>query len=374
MTDGWERSRQPNESTIEIPLSGDGPLAVSGDDPSTTPPPNWRKIVGLTSLAGVAMGILLSVVLINFVWDDDVPEGGIAGDPSTTIDGFDLATQITTPPTLVDLNPVPPITDPSQPTVTLGSPTTTVAPISRGPVTSGTLPDYPAYSRVPEGGLDSFDLTAAVEQLGNDVARRSTTHVEYRAPINTIDITIVRDPFNDRYRITFASVNGERNLVVDIDGGTTYITTEQGEVTATPNSELAGIESSELPAYFDRLMLGPIRPDTLASATVEPLSMVFFEGSATIAREFAIEIPGAIVPDWQSYDLDPVSGPPDEAVPETLFYLAYVDDQGELNRVIGTAVVEGEQQLVIHQIERLHNPEIVLLPDPALVQPQSESG
>lgn len=367
MSDDWEDPDRPFQSAIDVPLTSDVPLAGGTDNPGSIPPPNRRKIVWLVSLGGVVLGILVSVVLIGFVWDDE-PDGGIEGDPSTTIDGFDLATVITTPPTLEQLDPTPasPTTSPGRGTSNL--PTTTATSVVQDPTPFGTLPDYPRFTGVPEGGLDSFDLSAAVGALDNDVARRSETHVETGGPDNARVITIVRDPINDRYRLTVAGLGGTTEAVIDIDAGVTYVRSDTETWVEFPNSEVfAGVTAEQLGEHVDGLLFGPVRPDTLAAATIEPLPMVFFEGSDTIAREFGVVLPGQAVPEWQLYVLGPISSLPDEQRPEQLHYLAYVDGDGDLNRVIGIAEVADTTQLVIHRLERLEQPEIVLAPDPALV-------
>lgn len=353
-----------------MPLAGDGPLAQRTNDSDGEPaPPNWRRIVGLASLGGIVLGILLSVVLIGFVWDDDdEPADGIAGDPSTTVAEFDVATLITTPPTLDPLVLTPPTETGPPPRGPLNLPTTT--PIEN----FGTLPSYPAYTGVPEGGLDSFDLPAAVASLGEDLARRSLTHVEVGSSY-AVDVTVVRDPINNRYSAEVSRVFGSQRAIVDVDAGLTYFSSSSDPElwVVTPNSEAdTGVYDAELPAYFDRLLLGPIRPDTLDIATVEPGLLVFFEGSDMIAREFAVELPGDAAPEWQLYGLSGFDSLSGVRRPEQLNYTVQVDDTGEVTRVFGSADLGGGEQLVIHQIERLYEPQIVLLPDQSLVRTPDE--
>lgn len=375
MTDEWGWPTGPTRHSIEVPLAGDGPLAERTNGPDGDPvPPNWRKVVGLASLGGVALGIVVSVVLIGFVWNEDDPADGIAGDPSTTLDGSDVATLITTPPTLDPLVLTPPTETAPPSRGTLDLPTTTIAPVPEDPQTSGTLPDYPRYAGIPDGGLDSFDLAAAVEALDQDVARRGETHFEVGGADNTLVITIIRDPISNRYGLTVVGFGGTREAVVDIDAGVTYVTEDAETWVQWANSELiTDVSADQLGDYFEDLLFGPVRPDTLPAATIEPLTLVFFEGSDTIAREFAVELPGDVVPEWQFYVLSPIVTLPDELRPERLNYLVYVDDQGNLSQVIGTAEVGDATQLVIHRLERLDRPESILTPDltQVIVRPTS---
>ncbi len=380
MTDGWKRHDRPDGPAVEIPLTGDGPLVMATGDELPATPPNWRKIVGLSSLGGVVLGIVVAITLIGFVWDDDERNGGITGGPTTTIDNFDLATPLTTPPTLPRLNPVgsPTVTtDPmTEPRNMLDTSTTPAPPTFVGPKTYGTIPDYPRFTGVPDGGLDSFDLAIAVDAVGADVARRSKTHIEIGSTDNTLEITIVRDPINDRYGLTSFVDGVTEFVVVDVADGFTYSQSEPDTWVAVSNADvIANLGLSDIGVFLDRLMLGPLRPDTLDSATIEPLTLVFFEGEDTIARQFAIELPGDRVPEWQRYPLGSSRSMFPDFLPERLDYSAYVDDRGELILVTGSATIADVTQLVIHRLETLAEPKIVSLPDPALVRtPNDISG
>lgn len=388
MSDFWELDdtapqgdrppSSPDLPGIEIPLTGGGPLApTDGSLTASDRPPdltNWRRVVGLASLAGAAFGIVMAIVVLN-TGGDEQPESGIAGGPSTTLDGFELATSITTPPTLPGTDPASatiPATVPGpaseRSATTTDSQPETSEPVAVVSATTGSLPDYPLFTGVPEGGLDRFDLEASVARLGDDVARRSVTHIEVGPSQATLDVTIVRDPFNNRYGLSLVSEAGVREAIVDIDSGLSYLPDDANWV-AIPNSGLViGVRADELPSYLDRLMFGPLRPDTWAAATVEPGSLVFFPGTDIIARQFAVELPGGLIPEWQLHDLSVNATLPNGLRPERMTYLAYVDDQGELIRVLGEALIEDTLQLITHQLTRLHEPEIVRLPDPALIR------
>lgn len=71
---------------FEVPLSGRPPDGGADDRPEPTS--NWRRIVAVASLAGVALGILLAIVIA--VADDRSGEGSSGAPhpiaPSVTTD------------------------------------------------------------------------------------------------------------------------------------------------------------------------------------------------------------------------------------------------------------------------------------------------
>ncbi len=359
---------------IEIPLTGGGPLTASDDSPSSADDqpqsPNWRRLVGLASLGGVVIGIAVAVVVLNVGSGGD-SEDGIPGSPTSTVDGFELASSITTPPTLPTSGPevvVDPASTTSGPTGTaISPPVTTEARPVMSP-TTGSLPTFQPFTGVPDSGPDSFDLEAAVARFGDDFARRSVTHIEVGEEEGTLDVTIIRDPFNNRYRLTLVSASSVREAIVDIDSELSYVLSE-GSWVALPNSALViGVAAADLADYLDRLMLGPLRPDTWAAATVQPGSTVLFPGSNSIAGSFVVELAGDLIPEWQFHAFSVVATMPGELRPERMTYLAYVDRQGDLSLVLGEAAIEDATQLITHRIETLQIPEVVLLPEPSLIR------
>jgi hypothetical protein len=362
MTDDWERPLRPKQPTIEIPLSGDGPLAVFGDEPNTAPPPNWRKIVGLTSLLGVVLGILLAIVLINFVWDEE-PEGGIAGNPTTTVDGFDLAAEITTPATLVDPNPVPTtIAPPTRPVRTPG------APVREGPLRDQILvPTYSAVDRDFEPSPGSYDLYTAVSELGVDVPRRSSTRLELGVGGFVSEHTILRDPVAGRYLVSRRDVT----MIVDEASGLTYVDwpSPEGEqwlpLDDRPLAESVGISS--VGELHRRMMLGPIRPDTISGAMVTTGDFVLLEDQISVARMFTVTVPASLIPEWQLYVFGPTNEFVSSDLPSRLTYTVYVDEDNQIRRIVGLSDLGRIPQLVIHDLDQLAERYVVDLPDPATV-------
>ena len=325
----------------------------------------------MASLGGVVIGIAVAVVVLNVDSGGD-SENDIPGAPTTTLDGVELASSITTPPTLPTSGPEVPV-DPASnapgPTGTAISPPVTTEARPVVSPTTGSLPTFQPFTGVPGSGPDSFDLEAAVARFGDDLARRSVTHIEVGEEEGTLDVTIIRDPFNNRYRLILVSAAGVREVIVDVDSELSYVLSD-GSWVALPNSALViGVAAADLADYLDRLMLGPLRPDTWAAATVQPGSTVLFPGSNSIAGSFVVELAGDLIPEWQFHALSVIATMPGELRPERMTYLAYVDHQGDLSLVLGEAAIEDATQLITHRIERLQIPEVVLLPEPSLIRP-----
>ena len=277
MTDRHEQHDQPDPPGFEIPLTGDGPLANPIDE-QAVPPPNWRKIVGFASLGGVVGGIVLSAVLLGVVWNDD------DGNDDGNDDGVDpFTTIVTTPPTLASLGTIP---EPEQ-----GLSTGSAGP--GAPAREGSLldlinvPTYPPVTGREVTSADGFDLYRAVSQLEIDAARRSSTRLELGVGGYLRDFTILRDPTSDRYLV-------DREGAVSIFDGTTGLAYVDFSLPGDeqwlpsddrPLAESVGVDS--VPALYQRLMLGPIRPDTIGSATVTPGEFVILDDGLTVARAFA---------------------------------------------------------------------------------------
>ena len=82
------------EARIEVPLAGEDADAAPGTDVDGRPAPNWRKITGISALAGIALGLVVAIVMLTSGSDDDPPE--------TTIDPDELSDAITVPPSRPD--------------------------------------------------------------------------------------------------------------------------------------------------------------------------------------------------------------------------------------------------------------------------------
>ena len=350
MTDRYEHD-QPDPQVFEIPLTGNGPLANPIDE-GAVPPPNWRKIVGLASLGGVAGGIVLSIVLLGVVWSDDGNDD--VGDPSTTI--------VTAPPTLPSLGTIP---DAEQ-----GLSAASAA--SGAPAREGSLldlidvPTYPPLTGRQVASADGFDLYRAVSQLDVDVARRSSTRLELGGGYLR-DFAILRDPTSDRYRV-------DRDGAVSIFDGTTGLTYADFSLPGDdqwlpsddrPLADSVGVGS--VPALYQRLLLGPIRPDTLSSATVTPGEFVILDDGLTSARAFTVELPAAVIPEWQLYVFGPTNEFPASVRPARMTYTAYVDELNQIRRIVGLSDLGRIPQLVVHDLGTLAEPIPIALPDPATI-------
>jgi hypothetical protein len=353
VTDRYEQHDQPSPPAFEIPLTGDGPLSIPIDE-GVVPPSNWRKIVGLASLGGVVGGILLSVVLLGFVWNDDDGDND-GGDPPTTI--------VTTPPTLASLGTIPePEQDVSTESAGPGAPAREDSLLDQIVV--------PTYPPVTEGEVvpsDGFDLYAAVAQLDDDITRRSSTRLELGVGGFVRDYTIVRDPTTDRYEVTREGAT----MIVDGTTGLTFLDwSSPGDEQWLPIddrllAESVGIDS--VGVFYHRLLIGPIRPATLSSATVTPGDYVLFDDGISTARAFDVEVPGALIPEWQLY----VFGPTNEFLPSDrpsrLNYSVYVDGRNQIRRIVGLSDLGGIPQLIVHDLATLAERFPIDLPDPATI-------
>ena len=135
----------------------------------------------------------------------------------------------------------------------------------------------------------------------------------------------------------------------------------------TDNTRVAesfGVET--LDALFRHLLQGPVRADTIGSATVTPGELVVLDDNTT-ARAFTVRLPGRVVPEWQLYAF----GPTDEFLPSDrptqVEYTVYVDERNEVRRIVGLSDLGGIPQLIVHDIELLADPVRVDLPNSALI-------
>jgi hypothetical protein len=357
-----DRGDRPDVVAVEVPLSGDGPLAVAPGgtpDPGSPAPTNWRKIVGSASLIGAALGIALAIVVLAFGRNDD--DGRPIGDDTANTLATDPASLITTPPTL-DTLPVP---QPLDRTPGVGGLATIPLPVDRVVV-----PTYPTLGpdRPLPGGVDQIDLFAATMALGNDVPRRSSTHLELGVGGYSHDFTIVRDSAADRFRVELRD-----DVAIVLDGTTGYLweVSVSGEDQRSQQpadgralAEQLGVDS--MGEFFDRLLQGPVRPDTISSATVSLGELVALDDGNSVARAFTVEVPGALVPEWQLYALGPTSEFVPSDRPPRLTYTVYVDQHNEIRRVVGISDLGGIPQLVVHDIETLTEPIPIDTPEAAV--------
>lgn len=352
MTDEWAR---PSDGVaggvvVEVPLVGDDPASTStnGEEP---PAPNWRRAISVAMVGGALGGIALSIVLLTA---DEKPA---ADDGLTTVPADGLSSLITTPPTLEPLTPLPRPDDPAFSLGDVPQPTTGQERTLFDP--SAVPPTYPPFPGVYELELGEYDIEQAVVMLGDDVPRRSRTHLELGVGGFVLDVTIVRDPERDRYQVTVDSGGQVQTAIVDGATDTTYVNVGTDNRVEVPNDEIfADSDAASINEYFDRMMLGPLRPDTIGEARTQGRDLVMIDGLGLV-RRFVTTIPGSLIPEWQLYAFSPVFEFPVEDRPSRLDYFAYVDTDGDLVQIDGKALVGDVPQLVQHRIERLDPPEPV---------------
>lgn len=290
--------------------------------------------------------------------------GGDDASPTTSGALADLASSITTPATLRPLDTLPRPDDPAL----------TGEPFSEGPQ-STTSQDrtlfegvtVPSYPEVPDAGLAelvSYDIAAAVDLLADDVHRRSDTHLELGTAGFVLDVSIERDPELDRYRVILESRGDSQVAIVDVATDTTYINIGTDNRVEVPNAEIIdGSGAADINEYFDRLLLGPLRPDTYNPASTRGRSLVTLDSGA-VARHFITSIRGELIPEWQLYAFSPVFEFPVEDRPSLLEYHVYVTEAGDIAQVDGVSQVGDVPQLVLHRLTVLDERNVIELTEP----------
>jgi hypothetical protein len=315
----------PAGGTIDVPLVGSDPAPSDGDG---RPAVNWRRAIGIAVVAGFAIGIVASV--IRLATDDEDK----SADSTVPVD--ELAAEITTPPTLTPVDTLPP--------ADLDDGESTVAPA----LSDVQRPVYDAASGPRD--LERVDIVTAVGQLGRDIARRSETHVELGNGGFVLDVTIERDPIRNRYQIVIESRDSTQVAIVDIPTGTTYVNPGTDNREEVLNADIiAGSGADDANVYFDRLLLGPLRPDTFDAEATAGLGVVSIDGIG-LAREFVTTVPGSSIPEWQLYAFGPVFEFRAEDRPAELEYAAYVTENAQLAAVEGVAMIGDIPQLVQHRL------------------------
>ena len=332
--------------TVDVPLTG---ADAAPADP-TAQPTDWRRLVGIALAVGVALGVVVAVVRsASDDGDADRPDPSTAGDPSALI---------TTPPTLRALVTLPPPdTEPQA-----GDP---LAGTSAEPDQQVAVPTYPPASDVTPREVIGYDIGAAVDRIGDDIARRSDTHIELGSGGYVLDVSITRDPDNDRYRIGLESRDTAEEVIVDVATGTTYVNPGTEREATIPTDDLISAPGDGgVNEYFDRLLRGPLRPGTFNAAATRGRGVVEVDGVGE-AREFVASVDGELVPEWQIYAFAPVGEFSPSDRPALLQYLVYVDGQGQIVQVDGVSVIGTVPQLVRHRITVLDEPVGIELPGDA---------
>ena len=252
--------------------------------------------VGVVAVLGI---IIVAVAALSlFAWNRN---GGSTTDDSAA-DAIDPASLVTAPPTLVVLDRLPP--PPGTPT----SSARAGAPAREGSLLEQVVvPTYPAADRPDPLAQSAFDLAVAVSELESDVPRVGSTHLEIGVGGFVSDTTIVRDPVTGRFEVDRDGLVA----VVDESSGWTYVDiSNPGDerwmtIDAEPLAESVG--AADVGTLYRWLMLGPLRPDTIAWATVTPGAFVMIDDGLRVAREYTVVLPAAMIPEWRLYVFGPTS-------------------------------------------------------------------
>jgi hypothetical protein len=335
---------------FEIPLVGDGPFRPTqeSDDPT---PPDYAGGRGpiVVAVIGIAIVALVIWAVTGGSGDDRDLE-----DPGAAISG-ESAVAITTPPTLGQLEVLPP--------ATVAQPTVEAPRLADSASAEVFAPTYRDIAEVDLSELLRYDIADAVARLdGIDVPRRSETHLELGIGGYELDATIENDPVNDRYRITVESRVLTEVAIVDIASGTTYIDSGTDANTTVSNDDLLfGTGATDIRDFMDRLMSGPVRPDTFRAAGTRGRGLVEID-DVGVARQFVTNVEGALIPEWQVYVFGPTFEFEPGDRPSELEYFVYVNEAGDIVQVDGVAMLGNVPQLVQHRITTLDEPVEIDLP------------
>lgn len=315
MTSPWSRpadgDNEPPQGVVEIELDGPG-IAVSQTAPRRSghgpapDQPNWRKVIAISSVVGVALGLVVAAVVLTD--DGDDPDRDEPVDPA----------DITTPDTL------------PQVAFETIAPDTTV-PSAVSPLQLATFPD----ANMPADILDNFVLDPeALPAVPPPRVRIDTTSDD---ALGAMSITAEFDAATDRYLVTFDEGGPVVRMLVDVESGTIYFndTVRDGG----PWRVYVGPESARASArFYESVMLTPVRADTVPSAAITAETGVVLD-NGTIARRYIVTLPAVAIPELTSGNEPPAPG-------VDHVFEAFVDEQGRLALVQGTVVVDGIRRLV----------------------------
>jgi hypothetical protein len=355
------RVTPPAEFEIELTRADGSPLhSEPGGSPAA--PTNWRRVVAIASLVGVALGVAIGVLAAQDDGDDGPPAGA-----TTTLGPDSIDNRITTPPTVPPLRALP------APDVTPGTPSAEpqgTSSQSWSLFDQVSVPIFERYDGEVPATLRGFDLDTAIERLTNDVPRRGTTHLELGVKGFVRDYSFVRDVENDRYSLT-VDVD-VANGVLDESTGTLFWdfsspTAGEQWIPVDAPAEAEYFEVDTLGDLYDRLLAGPVRVDTISTSEVIPGEFVLIDDDAALARAFTVDVEGAAIPEWQIYALGPTHEFAPSDRPTRMIYTVYVDEVSEIRRVVGLSDLGGIPQLVVHDIEPIANPVAIELPAPETI-------
>lgn len=351
---------RPEGTPVEIVLAGDERVL---HDAGGGREPNWRRVAGLSALAGSVLGIVVAVTVLFAGGDDDEP-------PATTLDPDELASAITVPPTLT------PVTEP---TVTLPpAPGTPTGPSLDEPaLVAASVATLPPLTGTTVPQLDTFRLSdGSLAALDTPAPRRSVT--DHKIGVDGFDqtVTITNDPTSGRYLLERVAGGLRDHLIIDIPGGLTYVEVAPDQwVTESNDAIAAQVGSPDMATFLRKLQLGPIRSDTRDAWTLLQDNALVEAADRELVREWVVVLDATSVPEWARY----VFGPGGEAAPipsDTLVgYAVYVSPNGTIRQVSGATAYGATEQRIVHRIEELDEPLAIELPDvptePALGEPVS---
>jgi hypothetical protein len=359
VSDPWARPggagrRSAAAEVIEIDLVGSSDDTIEpGGTGGATPPPNWRKVVALSSVAGLVLGAIVATVVM--VGDDDEP-------PSpTSLPREQLAALVTTPPTL------PPIDGLDDASVDDAGVDDAGVDAGRGTADGPdraasvvSIPEFPATFAGDGSAPDPAELVPP----GTELSRRVTI-VSQRStggePIQT--------------RIAYDAESGRYELVVDLPVGTgrtiydpaTRSLFEQEPSMASVDSwrrrdadaAFAGLLTSlgiTVDEYFEQLLLGPVRADDLDGAVSVATDDFTYEVAGFDTQRFIVTLPLDSVGVWQT----------SRRAPGIRVYEVYVDDVGRILRTQG--ITSGDDDVVALQHVVSYPDDVpIALPDPDTV-------
>lgn len=325
MSDPWSRPTDdgeapPPDHVLEIELDGPGGAVDRSPDAPPADQPNWRKVVAVSSIAGLALGAIVAAVIVSSGDDDSDDDSSRPGADESAYE-----TAITTPETLP-----PVVVD-----------TTDVAPVISGrPDLPLELPPY-EDALIPTDRLGDFVLDA--ELIGAQPADRVEIEVTNEDGLGATTAVIEYDADEDRYLATFDQRGPVQRLLIDVSSDTLYVMNgarSSGQWEVPEWDVLADDGAAEI---YRNLLLSPIRPGTLSSAAISAGMGVILESGVT-ARRFRVAMPAVAIPEWTSGS--------EQATPGASHVLeAYVDEDGRLAVVQGTVVVDGNRQLIVYRFD-----------------------
>jgi hypothetical protein len=250
------------------------------------------------------------------------------------------------------------------PPVVSDTTTTTTTVVEREVASAGVvaeleMPSYegivvPSFPSATGRGVERIDrsiLDRAVERSGFDMPRRSSTRVSLGYGGFQVDVTVLRDPVSDRFELTVDSGEGPSTAIVDADSGLTYFTTDGRRWSSFDTVDIAArFGLSDIGELYQRLLVGPLRPDTIDLAELAVTDPVVADDGDTLGG-FRVRLPADAVPLWRVHHFAPVSEFDPRGWPTSMVYDVYVSDDVEV--VTGVSDIGGVPQLVEHEIERL---------------------